>query len=102
MRTWWRTRSASGADGSLQQPLDNSAESARVDDSAPVPSASRVGFEPTTKGLKVPCSTAELPAHRRRYHAQNSPSGDSVSHVGSDGTPIVQPRPPDEDGLHAH
>ena len=24
--------------------------------------ASRVGFEPTTKGLKVPCSTAELPA----------------------------------------
>jgi hypothetical protein len=28
--------------------------------------ASRVGFEPTTKGLKVPCSTAELPAHRQR------------------------------------
>ena len=24
--------------------------------------ASRVGFEPTTKGLKVPCSAAELPA----------------------------------------
>jgi hypothetical protein len=24
--------------------------------------ASRVGLEPTTKGLKVPCSTAELPA----------------------------------------
>jgi hypothetical protein len=36
--------------------------------------ASRVGFEPTTKGLKVPCSTAELPAHERPYHAQNGPS----------------------------
>ena len=24
--------------------------------------ASRVGFEPTTKGLKVPCSATELPA----------------------------------------
>src|SRR4051794_3377319 len=24
----------------------------------------RVGFEPTTRGLKVPCSAAELPAHR--------------------------------------
>jgi hypothetical protein len=28
--------------------------------------ASRVGFEPTTKGLKVPCSAAELPARRQR------------------------------------
>jgi hypothetical protein len=27
--------------------------------------ASRVGFEPTTKGLKVPCSAAELPAQRK-------------------------------------
>ncbi len=26
--------------------------------------ASRVGFEPTTQGLKVPCSTTELPARR--------------------------------------
>ena len=36
--------------------------------------ASRVGFEPTTKGLKVPCSTAELPAHERPYHVQIRPS----------------------------
>lgn len=28
--------------------------------------ASRVGFEPTTKGLKVPCSATELPARRDR------------------------------------
>src|SRR4029079_18868369 len=28
--------------------------------------ASRVGIEPTTKGLKVPCSTAELPARSGR------------------------------------
>jgi hypothetical protein len=33
-------------------------------------SASRVGFEPTTKGLKVPCSATELPARRRPYHVQ--------------------------------
>ena len=26
---------------------------------------SREGFEPSTKGLKVPCSAAELPAHRQ-------------------------------------
>src|SRR6188768_878686 len=40
--------------------------------------ASRVGFEPTTKGLKVPCSTAELPAHERRYHAQIGASYDEI------------------------
>ena len=28
---------------------------------------SRVGIEPTTHGLKVRCSTAELPAHGREY-----------------------------------
>ena len=28
---------------------------------------SRVGIEPTTHGLKVRCSTAELPAHGRKY-----------------------------------
>jgi hypothetical protein len=28
--------------------------------------ASRVGFEPTTKGLKVPCSATELPARGRK------------------------------------
>ena len=27
--------------------------------------ASRVGFEPTTQGLKVPCSATELPARAR-------------------------------------
>jgi hypothetical protein len=27
--------------------------------------ASRVGFEPTTKGLKVPCSATELPARAK-------------------------------------
>src|SRR6188768_2668739 len=31
---------------------------------------SRVGFEPTTKGLKVPCSTTELPARLGPYHVQ--------------------------------
>ena len=30
---------------------------------------SRVGFEPTTPGLKVRCSTAELTAHLRKYNA---------------------------------
>src|SRR6185437_11632013 len=30
--------------------------------------ASRVGFEPTTKGLKVPCSATELPAREGPYH----------------------------------
>jgi hypothetical protein len=30
------------------------------------PVEGRVGFEPTTGGLKVPCSAAELPARRRR------------------------------------
>ena len=28
---------------------------------------SRVGIEPTTHGLKVRCSTAELPAHGAKY-----------------------------------
>ena len=28
---------------------------------------SRVGIEPTTHGLKVRCSTAELPAHGKEY-----------------------------------
>ena len=28
---------------------------------------SRVGVEPTTHGLKVRCSTAELPAHGKEY-----------------------------------
>ena len=32
------------------------------------PVASRVGFEPTTKGLKVPCSATELPARPAPYH----------------------------------
>ena len=32
--------------------------------------ASRVGFEPTTKGLKVPCSAAELPAREQRTRCQ--------------------------------
>jgi hypothetical protein len=32
----------------------------------------RVGFEPTTGGLKVPCSTAELPARPRPYHVAPS------------------------------
>src|SRR3954453_21154143 len=96
MRTWSRTRSASGADGSLQQPLDNSAES-RVDDSAPVRSASRGGFEPTTKGLKVPCSTAELPARGRPYHAQIGLSGRSraVARPSPDTGPDHLGRPAD-------
>ena len=33
--------------------------------------ASRVGFEPTTKGLKVPCSAAELPARRQRTRCRH-------------------------------
>ena len=36
--------------------------------------ASRVGFEPTTKGLKVPCSAAELPAREGPYHVRIGPS----------------------------
>ena len=39
--------------------------------------ASRVGFEPTTKGLKVPCSATELPARDGPYHVQiGSSEGD--------------------------
>ncbi len=38
-------------------------------------SVSREGFEPSTKGLKVPCSTAELPARRGPYHVRIEPSG---------------------------
>ena len=37
--------------------------------------ASRVGFEPTTKGLKVPCSAAELPARRQGTRCHR-PEGD--------------------------
>ena len=33
-----------------------------------------VGFEPTTRGLKVPCSAAELRARPRPYHVRISPS----------------------------
>jgi hypothetical protein len=33
---------------------------------SPIGLASRVGFEPTTKGLKVPCSATELPARGDR------------------------------------
>jgi hypothetical protein len=29
-----------------------------------------VGFEPTTRGLKVPCSAAELRARKRPYHVE--------------------------------
>ena len=38
--------------------------------------ASRVGFEPTTKGLKVPCSATELPARSECTYrvAATSPS----------------------------
>jgi hypothetical protein len=32
--------------------------------------ASRVGIEPTTQGLKVPCSTAELPARKSHYQSR--------------------------------
>jgi hypothetical protein len=39
-------------------------------DSQTAPVVSRVGFEPTTKGLKVPCSTTELPARIGPYHVQ--------------------------------
>ena len=38
---------------------------------------SRVGFEPTTKGLKVPCSTTELPAHPIVAHLPGSRSASS-------------------------
>src|SRR3990170_2843458 len=37
---------------------------------SPLLLASRVGFEPTTQGLKVPCSAAELPARTGPYHVQ--------------------------------
>ena len=37
-------------------------------DTQPASPASRVGFEPTTKGLKVPCSATELPAREGPYH----------------------------------
>src|SRR6188768_1456655 len=37
-------------------------------DTQPASLASRVGFEPTTKGLKVPCSATELPARPAPYH----------------------------------
>ena len=40
--------------------------------------ASRVGFEPTTKGLKVPCSTAELPARGKGYKTVRADSDDEV------------------------
>src|SRR3954447_19865593 len=53
--------------------------------------ASRVGFEPTTKGLKVPCSAAELPAHGRRYHAHIEASGASVGGARRRGTPTGTP-----------
>ena len=32
---------------------------------------SQEGFEPTTKGLRVPCSTAELLAQRQAYRTQH-------------------------------
>jgi hypothetical protein len=37
-----------------------------------VTTVGRVGIEPTTLGLKVPCSTAELPARRKLIHALNA------------------------------
>ncbi len=39
---------------------------------------SRVGFEPTTHGLKVRCSTAELPAHVCVKWGNCLPPGDSL------------------------
>lgn len=38
-----------------------------VSDVATHHTVSQEGFEPTTKGLRVPCSTAELLAHRQGY-----------------------------------
>src|ERR1700675_2206175 len=45
--------------------------------------ASRVGIEPTTKGLKVPCSTAELPARsRKRTGPRRSPRRSRSVEIG--------------------
>ena len=65
LRRWWTS-----------SPLTTSSDRPRSSCQLDEWFASRVGFEPTTKGLKVPCSAAELPAHGRAYP---TPSGQARS-----------------------
>jgi hypothetical protein len=55
---------------------------------------SQEGFEPTTKGLRVPCSTAELLAHRQGYRRRRYEAPILKIFVPQTGqTPCVAGRP---------
>ena len=54
--------------------------------------ASRVGIEPTTKGLKVPCSTAELPAREKGpFTFRSGIPGPRVTPADARRTPVGTP-----------
>src|SRR3990172_9479172 len=50
-----------------------------------------VGFEPTTRGLKVPCSAAELRARRRSVQEEPTAIGPLLAHVRVSAAPRSGP-----------